>query len=247
MCLMVLDWQPGGDWPLRVWANRDEFLARPAAPVDFWPDAPQVLAGRDLVGGGGWLGVTRSGRFAALTNFRSAPPLAGSRSRGELVRDFLVGHDSAEAFARAVKARDADYGGFNLLLSDGDALWVVGHGEQPAEPVTPGWHGLSNARLDTPWPKLRRLLQQVQAREHESDPASHLALLADDTVADDAELPDTGVGLEMERALSPICIHMPGYGTRNSSWVRIGREQILWDEHDHASASHRRHAVTRSR
>lgn len=232
MCLIVFHWQPGTALPLQLWANRDEFLARPAQATDFWPEAPQVLAGRDLAAGGSWLGVTRQGRFAALTNYRDPRLPGGLRSRGALVADFLAGSERAETAARRIHAEAAEYGGFNLLLGDGDALWITGHGEQAAQAVAPGWHGLSNARLDTPWPKLRSLLARAQAQSGVEDPEAQLALLADSLPAADAELPDTGVGLDMERLLSPVCIRTPVYGTRNSTWLRLGRDEIRWEEFD---------------
>lgn len=233
MCLLAFHWQPGAALPLQLWANRDEFLARSALPTAFWPEHPQVLAGRDMQAGGSWMGVTRQGRFAALTNFRdpSLPP--APRSRGELVTRFLLGDETPEAMAHAVHAQAADYGGFNLLLGDADSLWITGHGEQQPMAVTPGWHGLSNARLDTPWPKLTRLLSAVRALPPDTAADTQLALLADTTMAADEQLPDTGVGLMMERLLSPVCIRTPAYGTRNSTWLRLGRDEICWDEDDH--------------
>lgn len=243
----MLHWQPEGDWPLRVWANRDEFLARPSAPVAPWDDAPQVLAGRDLQAGGTWLGVTHQGRFAGLTNFRDAAPTPARRSRGALVSGFLAGRETAADAARRIHAESADYGGFNLLLSDGNALWITGHGEQGPEALMPGWHGLSNARLNTPWPKVERLKQAARATAGDEDPAHHLALLADETRADDDRLPDTGVGLDMERLLSPICIRSAGYGTRNSTWLRIGRDEIRWDEQDHGLGQRIQHTLARQR
>lgn len=231
MCLLAFHWQPDADLCLQVWANRDEFLSRPAAPTAFWDAHPQVLAGRDLQGGGSWLGVTRQGRFAALTNYRDPRLRPGTRTRGELVGDFLTGRQSAADMARAVAERGGDYGGFNLLLGDADSLWIIGH-DQPPLAVSPGWHGLSNARLDTPWPKLSRLVSRTRQLDR-PDPDQALALLADTAPAEDDMLPDTGVGLDMERLLSPVCIRTPAYGTRNSTWLRIGREQICWDEDDH--------------
>lgn len=233
MCLIVFNWQPGAALPLQLWANRDEFRARPAAATGFWPEAPQVLAGRDLAAGGCWLGVTRQGRVAALTNYRDPRLPTGLRSRGALVADFLVGHEPAAEAARRIHAEAADYGGFNLLLGDGDELWITGHGDQIAQPVVPGWHGLSNARMDTPWPKLRNLLARTRDGLGCDDAEAQLALLGDTTPAEDAELPDTGVGLDMERLLSPVCISTPVYGTRNSTWLRLGREAISWEEFDH--------------
>lgn len=242
MCLIVFHWQPQAHERLQVWANRDEFLARPALATARWPEAPQVLAGRDLQGGGTWMGVTTGGRFAALTNFRLPQPLPASRSRGALAAAFLTGEMSAEAFARQVQTEREHYGGFSLLLADADALWCVSsHLPEPVR-VAPGWHGLSNAVLDTPWPKLTRLQAGAQrlVQQLETDPERHLALLTDETPAAEAELPDTGVGVMMERVLSPICIRTPGYGTRNSTWLRVTASGIHWHEQDHNES--RQHA-----
>lgn len=245
MCLIVFHWQPDAALPLQLWANRDEFRARPAAPTAFWPEAPQVLAGRDLTAGGSWLGVTRQGRVAALTNYRDPHLPPGLRSRGALVADFLAGHEPAADAARRIHAEAADYGGFNLLLGDGHALWITGHGDQAAQQVMPGWHGLSNARLDTPWPKLRQLLARAQTQVAIDDPEAQLALLGDITPAADAELPDTGVGLDMERLLSPVCIGTPVYGTRNSTWLRVGRDEIIWEELDRNEGRRISHRIRR--
>lgn len=245
MCLIVFNWQPGAALPLQLWANRDEFLARPAAATAFWPEAPQVLAGRDLTAGGTWLGVTRQGRVAALTNYRDPRLPTGLRSRGALAADFLAGDESAADAARRIHAEAVDYGGFNLLLSDGRELWITGHGDQAAQQVAPGWHGLSNARLDTPWPKLRQLLARAQTQAAVDDPEAQLALLGDITPAPDAELPDTGVGLDMERLLSSVCIRTPVYGTRNSTWLRVGRDEIVWEEFDRNESRRISHRMPR--
>ena len=154
MCLIVLAWRQHREYPLLLAANRDEFHRRPAAPADFWPQQPALLAGRDLEAGGTWLGISRSGRFAAVTNIRD-PDAQGSapRSRGELTRDFLAGAAPPAAYLDAVAARRGDYLGFNLLLGDSEALWYLhGGGASWAAPrrLAPGIHGLSNAALDVP-------------------------------------------------------------------------------------------------
>lgn len=241
MCLMVFNWQPDSDCPLQVWANRDEFLARPTASTTFWPEAADVLAGRDLQAGGTWMGVTRSGRFAALTNYRDPARAAGALSRGGLVAGFLSGTDTPAQYVQGIQANLADYAGFSLLVCDSRELWMVSTQGQAPMPVVAGWHGLSNADLDTPWPKLTRLLQSVQmlAESPQAESAeANLALLNDTTPADDENLPKTGVGQALERALSPICIRTPGYGTRNSTWLRLGRKALIWHEFEHASGEH---------
>lgn len=233
MCILAFDWRPDTATPLRVWANRDEFLARPAASTAFWPEAPQLLAGRDLSAGGSWMGVTRDGRFAALTNFRDPARVAGTRSRGLLVSDFLQGGETPEAYARRIQSGAADFGGFSLLVGDSTTLWHAGSHVAAAAAVVPGWHGLSNALLDTPWPKVRQLVTAASSLPATADAEALLAPLADTRPADDAELPDTGVGLIMERLLSPVCIRTPAYATRNSTWLQIGRDEIIWEELEH--------------
>jgi uncharacterized protein with NRDE domain len=208
-----------------VAANRDEFHDRPAAPLAWWDDAP-ILAGRDLQAGGSWLGLSRAGRFALLTNVRGPQPNTGP-SRGTLVVDWLRGDMTAAAF----RAARREHGAYNLIAADfarGDCWWL-----NPALPapqrVRAGLHGLSNAQLDTPWPKVELLKQRVAAAMAQSADSPALAqrlldALADDALAPDAELPRTGVPLDAERALSAAFIRMPdlrqgGYGTRCSTVV----------------------------
>jgi uncharacterized protein with NRDE domain len=156
MCLILIAWQAHPDYPLVVAANRDEFFARPAAAAAFWPEAPQVLAGRDLEAGGSWLGISREQRFAALTNYREGGRVAtNARSRGALVADFLSGHASPSAYLAQVAARAVDYNGFNLFVADGQCLaYYANRGDSPPRFLSPGIYGLSNHLLDTPWPKL---------------------------------------------------------------------------------------------
>ncbi|MBK7830206.1 NRDE family protein [Nannocystis sp.] len=230
MCTLLLAWQVDPARPLIVAANRDEFYARPSAPAAIWPRAsaadPEIVAGRDLQAGGTWLGVTRAGRFAALTNVRelgvATPP--GAPSRGQLVADFLRGRDDPASYIAAL--RPERYAGFNLVVGDRDALWYLSNRSGPARALGPGVYGLANAGLDTPWPKVRRgraaLAAQVAAGEVTG--AALLALLADRTPAPDAELPDTGVGLATERMLSPLLIASSGYGTCSSTALVIHRD-----------------------
>jgi uncharacterized protein with NRDE domain len=239
MCLIVLHWQPNAEQSLQVWANRDEFRARPALATDFWPQAPQVLAGRDVLAGGTWMGVTRQGRFAAITNYRDPMQASGQHSRGQLVADFLLGHQTAAAYAHSVQSTGHLYTGFSLLIADAEALYFVSNRGGQAQALAPGWYGLSNALLDAPWPKLQRLKLAAQLLVTNSSLASdaeqNLALLKDTQAAEDDTLPYTGVGVDMERLLSPICIQGDAYGTRNSTWLSVGRQQIRWEEWLHDS------------
>ena len=153
MCLIAVAWRASARRPLIVAANRDEAHARPTAPAAWWPDAPRVLAGRDLMAGGTWLGVDRRGRFAAVTNLAGGAPSVGQRSRGALVAEFLRGAEPAAAYAARIGAEVDAYGPFNLLVSDGDALWFVGT-RSPAHALGPGVHAVSNVEPDVDWPKV---------------------------------------------------------------------------------------------
>lgn len=228
MCLIAFAWNTHPDYPLILVANRDEYHQRPTAPLAFWSDAPELCAGRDLRDGGTWLGLHRAGRLAAVTNVRDPVALDGKvRSRGELTTGFLLSTDSGADYARQLHARAPEYGGYNLLLWDGTELTYASNAPQPnARPLAAGVYGLSNAQLDTPWPKVCRVRLAMQGwldsglREWDA----LIAALADDVQAPDEELPDTGVGLDTERLLSPPFIRSPGYGTRCTSVVRIDRQ-----------------------
>ncbi len=232
MCLIAFAYHCHPRYRLIVAANRDEFYRRPTAPAGFWPECPQLLAGRDLEQGGTWLGITRGGRFAALTNYRDPTAhKANARSRGGLVRDFLCDGQEPEVYLRQAFAAGREYNGFNLLIGEGDKLWYWSNrGAAPAE-VTPGIHGLSNHLLNTPWPKVAKAKDGMAAcltGPDEALPARLFALLADDASAPDAALPDTGVGLEWERTLSPIFIASPDYGTRSSTVILAGYDGQVW-------------------
>lgn len=230
MCLIALAWQAHPDFPLIVMANRDEFYRRPATPARFWPEAPAVLAGRDLAAGGTWLGVTRQGRFAALTNYRDPAAPVGEHSRGLLVSHFLQGQDSAWDYAQAVAAEGEYYGGFNLLLGTREELVVVSNRGMAPALLQPGVHGLSNHLLDTPWPKVEKAKAGMTAALTQPSAEALLGLLGNDRQAEDAALPETGVGLAMERMLSPLFIRSPQYGTRASTVLLLGRERVQFTE-----------------
>ncbi len=225
MCLLVFSFRQRAEYPFVFASNRDEFLDRPTAPMHFWEDAPDVLAGRDLRSGGTWLGLTRTGRFATVTNYREvgrAKPDAPTR--GRLPVRFLLGDDAPAAFLDRLEPEAHRYNGFNLLVGAGGALhYFSNRGARRA--LTPGLYGLSNHLLDTPWPKVVRakdLLRTILEAER-IEPEALFALLADETKAPDDALPDTGVGLEWERLLSPIFIRSPKYGTRASTVVLTNR------------------------
>ncbi len=235
MCLILFALNQHPEYPLVIAANRDERYERPTQPLAPWPDAPQVLAGRDLEAGGSWFGITRSGRFAAVTNVREWPPQTGwPRSRGSLVRDFLLGSMSAAEYAADCVRHDGQFAGFNLLLGDSDGLWYCSNrGSDPLRQLQPGLYGLSNGALGDAWPKTGSGSAALRTELLRGPtPAGLLALLGDHTVATDAELPDTGVGIEMERMLSPRFIASPDYGTRASTALLIDRRgrAVLWEQ-----------------
>ncbi len=228
MCVLFLAVDAHPAYRLVLAGNRDEAHARPTAPLARWADAPHVLGGRDLEVGGTWLGVTESGRWATVTNVRDPSAVQPDRlSRGALVADFLRGGTSPEAYAERVQAERDAYNGFNLLVGDGGNVWIASS-RRDAGRVAPGLYGLSNDTLDTPWPKVvrGRAAFAEALRPERLDPADLLAFLADETPADDADLPETGVGLVIERALSPLFIRGPRYGTRASTALLIGRDGV---------------------
>jgi uncharacterized protein with NRDE domain len=227
MCLILLAHQAHPDYPLVLAANRDEFHERPTAPAVYWEEAPHVLAGRDLVAGGSWMGVTRSGRWAALTNYRD-PPTArpGRPSRGALVGDFLRGSEAPEVYLAAVAAEAEQYDGFNLLVGDVASAHYYGNrvpGGAAPRKLEPGVYGLSNHLLDTPWPKVargKRLLADLLDAGAPTATAL-LEILYDTEIAPAHALPDTGVGAAWERALSASFVATPTYGTRASTALII--------------------------
>jgi len=229
MCLILMAWHAHPAYPLVIAANRDEFYARPTAPAGFWPDAPHVLAGRDLQAGGTWLGLTRTGRFAALTNYRDPENIkADAPSRGELVSRFLVEDESPDSFMTMLAASAPGYNGFNLLFSDGDKLCYFSNCGDTPRRLGPGIYGLSNHLLDTPWPKVARGKSALaEALRCLPNTEVMFALLKDDTIAPDQELPRTGVSLEWERLLSAAFIRSETYGTRSSTVIIVAADRRI--------------------
>lgn len=227
MCLIAFAWQQHPRYPLVFAANRDEFYDRPTMPAHFWADAPHVLAGRDEKAGGTWMGLGRDGRFAAVTNHRDpAAEKQNAPSRGALVADYLRSTDGPQAYLEALAARADRYNGFNLLVGRPDALWYFSNrsGAAPGR-VRPGVHALSNALLDTPWPKVEKSKSALAALVERDavTPEALLRLLADAERAPDAVLPQTGVPEAWERALSSVFIEAEGYGTRSSTALLVDR------------------------
>lgn len=233
MCLIILSYSNHPVYRLILAANRDEFYDRPTAPLGFWEETPSVLAGRDLKSGGTWLGVTKSGRICAVTNFRDpAVQLKDAPSRGLLVGNFLKGSESPERYLQKVKEDGNKYNGFNLLAGDESGIFCCSNRADKILRLSPGIHGLSNHLLDTPWPKVakgKRCLESILSSD-EIDCVSIFELLSDGNMPPDGDLPDTGVGIEWERILSPLFIRSEIYGTRSSSIVLIGKENITFME-----------------
>jgi uncharacterized protein with NRDE domain len=236
MCLIVLAWHASARERLVLVGHRDEFHARATAPMDWWA-APRLLAGRDLVAGGTWLGLADDGRFGAVTNVRGAPSPKDPPSRGTLIPRFLAGGAAPGDFMGALAAEAHRYAGFSLLVGDGRELWYLSNGDG-AGPLRlePGVYGLSNGTLGTDWPKVRRSRERLAARLERplGEPEELLGLLADRTPPPDAELPDTGVGLELERLLSPPFVVGERYGTRAATSVILnhdGRGQVVERSH----------------
>ena len=227
MCLIVFAWQVIPGTPLIAAGNRDEFYERPATPAAWWEDHPQVYAGRDLQGGGTWIGVTREGRFAAITNIRApSEKRDDAPSRGNLVADYLTGQASAQEYLARIAATADSYNGFNLLVGDRDQLfWYSNRNwEDPrnGKLLAPGIYGLSNSSLDTPWPKVVRSKAEFASLLCQSAPEeAYFEMLSDTRRASDCRLPNTGVGVELERVLSAVCIESPTYGTRVSTVVQL--------------------------
>lgn len=223
MCLLALAWLRHPRWRLVMAGNRDEFHARPTAPLAPWSDVPGVLGGRDLRSGGGWAAVGSAGRMAVVTNVRDPMAAQAGPSRGELVAGFLRGNRTAAGHADLLAREAASYAPFNLLLADAESVEYLGNRPFDRQSLAAGVHGMSNAALDAPWPKTRRLVDALSAwlEAGETSLAPLWEALADEHRPADAELPDTGVGLERERWLSAAFIRGEDYGTRASTVMLI--------------------------
>jgi uncharacterized protein with NRDE domain len=217
MCLLVLAYGVVPQRPVVLAANRDEFYARPSAALGVWPDEPDIYAGRDLSQGGTWLGMTRSGRFAALTNFRHGGARAGARSRGDVVLEYLRSPLAPERYLAQLASYADQFGGFSVILGDLEhEPYYFSNQGNVSQRLTPGIYGLSNQRLDEPWPKVARAKQRIHAllaTQHVSAEALCDAMYDRDQPVDEL-LPDTGIGIERERMVAPMFIASEDYGTR---------------------------------
>ncbi|MFW6081710.1 MAG: NRDE family protein [Desulfosalsimonas sp.] len=225
MCLISIAIYAHPGYPMIIAANRDEFYSRPTEPLAFWEDNPEILAGRDLQSRGTWLGVTRGGKIAAVTNYRDPGSMTPwGESRGQLVKAYLERNTKPEDYLAEVEKNRDRYTGFNLLAGDTHQMWWYSNKNGKKVKLSPGIHAVSNHLLDTPWPKTETIKHKLNALITSSriiDPHQVLDLLFDRTLPPDESLPDTGVGLQWERVLSPVFVASQNYGTRSSSAILV--------------------------
>ena len=236
MCLLILAFQIHPDYPVIVAANRDEFFRRPSLPAHFWEDHPEILAGRDLEKMGTWMGISKSGRFAGLTNFRDPrESTEGKRSRGELVTGALRFPGPLQEFMKKLSEQDDQYPGYNLLAGDHQQCYYYSNKEGKVRKLEPGIYGLSNALLDTPWPKVEfEKKEMVKILKKDNNPRESLfRMLSHAEPFPDDQLPNTGIPVKWERKLSPLFIEGKDYGTRCSTVVLFGRQEIEFAERNY--------------
>jgi uncharacterized protein with NRDE domain len=223
MCLILIAYGVHPENRFILAANRDEFYERPSAPLAYWEDTPQILAGRDRTAWGTWLGVTPAGRLAAITNYRN-PSHSKSQAptRGDIVRNYLAGAKSPLSYLQRLQKTAHLYNGFNLFVADDANLYYFSNVSNQIKKLDAGYFGLSNHLLNTPWPKVTKginFLRHFIEKRSQLEPESLFGLLSDKSIPPDGQLPDTGIGLEWERRLGAIFISSPTYGTRCSSLV----------------------------
>ncbi|TNF48997.1 NRDE family protein [bacterium] len=225
MCMIVFAYKAHPGYRLILAANRDEYYDRPTEPAQFWVDHPQLLSGKDVRWGGTWLGITRQGKLASVTNYRDmSSHLEHGLSRGLMLCDYLLSQRIPESFLRELEKTKDRYNGYNLLLGNLQGLYYSSNQDIEPRQLPSGVYGLSNHLLDTPWPKLVRcktLFRNILSKEKEPSSDSLLGMLTDRKTASDDQLPDTGIGLEWERLLSSIFIAGESYGTRSSTILLI--------------------------
>ena len=241
MCTIALAFRSHKDYPLIFAGNRDEFYERPTAQASYWEEAPFLLAGRDLVHGGTWFGVTISGRFAAVTNYRD---LSAHRdhalSKGVLTARYLLGDQDAASFLKDTNRSREEYNPFNLLVGDTRSLYYYSNLTGEITMLEPGTYGLSNHLLNTPWPKVARItgeLDDYLSGADRPEPELLQRMLSNRNRFKNDLLPDTGVGPELESLLSSIFIASPAYGTRSSTVLIIdGGLKARFSEISYSSA-----------
>jgi len=226
MCLIIFSWKQNTEYPLVLMANRDEFYQRPTLQASVWKNQPEIVAGKDLQGNGTWMGISKSGKWAALTNYRALSEMRkDAPTRGSLVTDFLVNNYSPEEYLTIVKNDPNNYNGFNLLVGNANGIGYYSNKEGIVKKVETGVHGLSNHLLDTPWPKVQRGKSKLSASlNHPINTESLLNHMTDKTIASDEQLPNTGVSKEWEKLLSPMFIESEQYGTRCSTILLMDKK-----------------------
>lgn len=228
MCLILVAIRPRPGSHVLLLANRDEFHARASAAAAPWGEDVRVLGGRDLVAGGSWLATRSDGRFAAVTNLRTGSPVSAPRSRGDLVRDYVLGGMPARAYLESVLPQLSQFAPFNLIVGDADAVFALDGTTRNIRQLGAGLHAIGNGPLDAEWSKARRLRMRAgDLLRADACDTDLLDLLRDPAQASDDELPDTGVGLERERLLSSIFIGGVQYGTRASTLLHIGSDAAI--------------------
>ena len=234
MCLILFAYKSHPKYKLVIAANRDEFYARETTAAKFWDDHPDMLAGRDLEGGGTWFGINRSGKVSLLTNYRDLSNIKpNAPTRGKLVSDFLIAEPDVSLYLDIIDNLAESYNGFNLILGSVDDLWYYSNVERKKYMLGSGVYGLSNRLLNSPWPKVVKGTKKLTAalKNDTLEPEDLFESLYDDLKADDKALPDTGVGIEMERMLSPMFIKSPDYGTRCTTILLVDyQNQVLFSE-----------------
>lgn len=224
MCLIFISLKNHPKYKLIVAANRDEFYHRKTAAADYWKDHPQILGGRDLEASGTWLAMTKSGKICMVTNFRDPKNInPKAPSRGKLVTDFLLNNISGENYLARLEPQAKKYNGFSLIAGSVDALYYLSNYKEGVINLNSGLFGLSNHLLETPWPKVEKGKLEIQKLlKTPSIKAEELFhILQDDSIPIDEQLPDTGVGISLERALSSAFIKSPDYGTRSSTVIMV--------------------------
>ena len=237
MCLLIFAYKTHPKYPLILISNRDEFYKRPTAQAAWWKDQPEILGGRDLEMGGTWLGIRKNGLFAILTNYRHFPPARKyTKSRGELVCNFLKSDQKPQAYAKSLNAKTKDYDGYNMVFGTLEELCYYSNINNEIKILNPGVYGLSNHLLNTQWPKVVTAHKKFNAILQNSRilPSDLFDIMSDTSIAPDNKLPSTGVGMELERLLSPAFIQSPDYGTRCTSLILIDQDnKVSFEEHSY--------------
>ena len=225
MCLILLAYKQHPKYKLILIANRDEFYERPTKEAQWWSSKEEILAGKDLEGGGSWLGINRSGKFAALTNYRDPFNIKNKApTRGHLVTNYLENRQDDITYMGSLERRGHSYNGFNLLFGDANQVNYYSNYHKSVMGLEAGIYGLSNALLDTPWPKVvkgKEKLKRLIENGNDFSIENAFENLCDSALAEDDKLPDTGIGYDREKAISSMFIETSDYGTRCSSIILI--------------------------